>query len=202
MSSEFGNYIKNLRGKKSLRAAAKEMGISHTFLSTLEKGYDPRSKKEIKPTVDTIEKIANYYNVDSAILLEKAGYQSLVNKFEFRPLSDLNDMEIKELMVGIKTNLHEDLQKNRESIKKQLMTLSYSELNSTQINYLMKVISFLLEANKDDLIFMSSLYTQLERYKNSNDNEEDRKVLNEVIIDIQNELEIFLKNYFGLDKED
>lgn len=43
--NEFGEFLKKLRGKKSIREVAKDIGISHTYLSTLEKGFDPRTKK-------------------------------------------------------------------------------------------------------------------------------------------------------------
>ncbi|QTQ09332.1 helix-turn-helix transcriptional regulator [Macrococcoides canis] len=65
--------IFNHSGKKSIRESANEIGISHTYLSTLEKGIDPRSKNPIKPTLDVIEKISHAYNADSIELLEKAG---------------------------------------------------------------------------------------------------------------------------------
>ncbi|WP_328053918.1 hypothetical protein [Bacillus paramycoides] len=41
--ADLGLYLKKLRGKRSLRELAKATGISHTYLSTLEKGFDPRS---------------------------------------------------------------------------------------------------------------------------------------------------------------
>jgi HTH-type transcriptional regulator, competence development regulator len=74
--NELGNYIRDIRGKKSLREAAKEIGISHTYLDTIEKGYDKRSKKPIKPTVETLRLISNTYNVSFKDLMLKAGYIS------------------------------------------------------------------------------------------------------------------------------
>lgn len=44
--NELGKYLKELRGEKSLREAAKQIGISHTYLDTIEKGFDKRSKKQ------------------------------------------------------------------------------------------------------------------------------------------------------------
>ena len=42
----------------SLREFAKKLDISHTYLDSLEKGYDNRTKKPVRITVDTLSKIA------------------------------------------------------------------------------------------------------------------------------------------------
>ena len=62
-TNTFGKYIKQLRGDKSIRCAAKDIGISHTYLDTLEKGIDKRTNSVISPSVVTVNKVANYYNV-------------------------------------------------------------------------------------------------------------------------------------------
>lgn len=72
--NKLGDYLKELRGKKSLRDVQKATGISHTYLSTLEKGFDPRTKKERKPTVDILKKLADHYKIDYYKLLVMAGY--------------------------------------------------------------------------------------------------------------------------------
>lgn len=72
--NELGYYLKGLRGKKSLREVAEKCGISHTYLDTLEKGYDPRTKKERKPNPEVLEKLANYYSVDYEHLMYLAKY--------------------------------------------------------------------------------------------------------------------------------
>ncbi|HZG72782.1 MAG TPA: helix-turn-helix transcriptional regulator [Chondromyces sp.] len=69
----FGLYLRELRGKRSLRELAKATGISHTYLSTLEKGYDPRTNKPRKPSYDTIQKLAAALGVHPYEMLEKAG---------------------------------------------------------------------------------------------------------------------------------
>ena len=60
----FGNYIKQLRGETSTRQAAKDIGVSHTYLDSLEKGYDMRTNSKRSPSVVTVYKIAKYYNVE------------------------------------------------------------------------------------------------------------------------------------------
>ncbi|WP_145233008.1 helix-turn-helix transcriptional regulator [Staphylococcus arlettae] len=60
----FGEYIKQLRGDTSIRQAAKCIGVSHTYLDSLEKGYDMRTNSKRSPSVVTVNKIAQHYNVD------------------------------------------------------------------------------------------------------------------------------------------
>lgn len=60
----FGNYIKQLRGDTSIRQAAKDIGVSHTYLDSLEKGYDMRTNSKRSPSVLTVYKVTRYYNVD------------------------------------------------------------------------------------------------------------------------------------------
>lgn len=71
---DFGKYLKKLRGKDSIRETAKKVGISHTYLSTLEKGYDPRTNKERKPSIDILRKLSKFYDVNYLEMLTRAGY--------------------------------------------------------------------------------------------------------------------------------
>lgn len=82
----FGEVIKNLREEKglSIRKASEGIGISHTYLDSLEKGYDPRTKKKRKPTPEVIKKISDFYNLTYEDLMIAAGYME-------EPLS-INDM--------------------------------------------------------------------------------------------------------------
>src|SRR5699024_290823 len=87
--NELGDFLKELRGKKPIRQASEGIKISHTYLDSLEKGYDPRTKKERKPTPDVLRKISNYYNVPYVVLMTKAGY---VNEDGAVPLDSFTDM--------------------------------------------------------------------------------------------------------------
>lgn len=71
---ELRNLIKKLRGKESLRDAAKRIGLSHSYLSILEKGIDPRSNAPAKPSPDTLKLISEAYNYPYEKLLQLAGY--------------------------------------------------------------------------------------------------------------------------------
>ena len=59
MVNMLGNFLREKRGNTSLRDFAKKLDISHTYLDSLEKGYDNRSKKPLRITVDTLSKIAS-----------------------------------------------------------------------------------------------------------------------------------------------
>lgn len=69
-----GVLLKELRGKESLRDASKRIGISHTYLDTLEKGVDKRSGSFVKPTPETLKMIAEAYDYDYEELMVKTGY--------------------------------------------------------------------------------------------------------------------------------
>lgn len=75
--SDIGSFLRELRGKRSLRSVEEESGVSHTYLSSLEKGADPRTGKERKPSAETLKKLADVYNYSYIDLLAKAGYLNL-----------------------------------------------------------------------------------------------------------------------------
>ena len=57
----------------SLREFANKCGISHTHLDSIEKGYDPRTNKAVRVTVDTLKKIASAMNMSVNDLLIQSG---------------------------------------------------------------------------------------------------------------------------------
>lgn len=93
----------------SLRDAAKKIGISHSYLSTLEKGMDPRTNAPIRPTPETLHLISNAYNLNYEQLMALAGYlntdthqpepQNLSPQVETiaAHLEDLDDEQIQEV---------------------------------------------------------------------------------------------------------
>ncbi|MER2079364.1 helix-turn-helix domain-containing protein [Psychrobacillus psychrotolerans] len=125
--NEFGEYLKQLRGKRSLRELERITGLSHTYLSTLEKGYDPRSKKPRHPTPEVLKKISGSLDVEYDLLLEKAGY---IDKVE-------NTERLRELLIYLeeKTSLNEeykDANKIIKSMNKNFSTIEYNRLNLTR----------------------------------------------------------------------
>lgn len=59
----FGERIRAERLKRgwSLREAAANISISHTYLSAIEKGKDPRTGRPVTPSPDSLLKICNVY---------------------------------------------------------------------------------------------------------------------------------------------
>ncbi len=59
-----GDLIKEYRSinKLSLRDFAKQCGLSHTYISALEKNIDPRTGKPIAPTLDTVKYVSRGMN--------------------------------------------------------------------------------------------------------------------------------------------
>jgi transcriptional regulator with XRE-family HTH domain len=68
-----GDFLRKLRGKRSLRDIQEVSGVSYTYLRSIEKGVDPRSGNEISPTPDTLRKLAKAYNYPYLELAEMAG---------------------------------------------------------------------------------------------------------------------------------
>ncbi len=80
MNSTFGKYLKELRGDRSLREMERITGLSHTYLSTLEKGVDPRTDKERLPSLETLDTLSRTLKIDFAVLMEKVGFPQLQEK--------------------------------------------------------------------------------------------------------------------------
>ncbi|MCY9588648.1 XRE family transcriptional regulator [Paenibacillus chitinolyticus] len=71
---DFGKYLKQLRGNMTLREAADRSGLSHTYISFLEKGERPGTKKPIQASPEVLKKLAMAYNHPYEDLLQRAGY--------------------------------------------------------------------------------------------------------------------------------
>ncbi|MBP3301467.1 MAG: helix-turn-helix transcriptional regulator [Clostridia bacterium] len=61
----FGERIFNERVARgwSLRQAAARIGISHTYLSAIERESDPRTGNPVTPSPDSLLKICNAYGI-------------------------------------------------------------------------------------------------------------------------------------------
>lgn len=67
-----GDLIKDYRtnNKLSLRDFAQRCGLSHTYISALEKNIDPRTGKPIAPTLDTVKYISKGMNLSIEEILK------------------------------------------------------------------------------------------------------------------------------------
>lgn len=169
--NELGKYLKQLREekKKSIRKASEEIGISHTYLDSLEKGYDPRTNKERKPTPDILKKAAAYYDIPYITLLRIAGYfgenitmsaddwESLTTALTIEADDELSINKIDtEIDLGKVFTLDPDQRLTNEDSKKvvsimtKLAFLFYHGPEQWGIDPLMKEINEVLERfNKD-----------------------------------------------------
>lgn len=71
-----GELLKELRGNEALRDAAKRMDITYSYLAMRERGRDRRTGNPIKPTPETLQRIATAYKYDYLKLVEVAGFSN------------------------------------------------------------------------------------------------------------------------------
>ena len=122
--NKLAKFVREKRDGMSLRDFAKLCGdISHTQIDSIERGVDPRTGKPVKPTVETLAKIAKGTGVSIAYLATLANNedpdasyytdpetaalaQELKDNPEYRALLDatkgLKPESIKEIMAFIK----------------------------------------------------------------------------------------------------
>jgi transcriptional regulator with XRE-family HTH domain len=74
--SELGKLLRELRGKKPLRAVGEETGLSHSYIADIEKGFRRGSKTPINPSADTLKRLSKAYDYPYEELLKIAGYLS------------------------------------------------------------------------------------------------------------------------------
>lgn len=135
--NNFGNYLKGLRKSKSksIRKASEEIGISHTYLDSLEKGYDPRTKKERKPTPAVLGKVSKYYDVPYNKLLIMAGYfkgfgdLSTNESIDFIKddllLEDDNEINVTKLMIGVSAGKRLVLRQDEKLTHQESSVIAY-----------------------------------------------------------------------------
>ncbi len=60
--------------KMSLRDFAEKCNLSHSYVRNIKKGFDPRTGKQIRPTVETLEKLARGLDLTLNELLRQTGF--------------------------------------------------------------------------------------------------------------------------------
>lgn len=73
MSNDIGKIIEKRRKelKLSYRKLSELTGLSHSHISSIEKGIEPKTNKPVRPSLETIEKLAKGLNVSIEFLLGK-----------------------------------------------------------------------------------------------------------------------------------
>lgn len=192
--NEFGKKIRELRGKQSLRQASKGIGISHTYLDSLEKGFDPRTHKERKPTIEVIHKLSKYYNYDFFDLSRLAGV--------FVSMKDTPDEVKQEEIEKMKEKFREYLNDNENKIKQNFLDLISRKLSYKEVIFWNNIYNFYNhekdsddikiegEGDNDILILVASIFKYLLENKNSN----DKEIYKATVYDLSK----FLKAYFNI----
>lgn len=135
--SELAKLLVKLRGKESLRDVAERANISHSYLSNLEKGIDPRTKKPLYPSPDTLKQLANAYEYPYEKLLIAAGY------IEDKPIELTEVLETKELTLEGKPVDKEELRRALLSIGVAAHTkgeLQKGDIDESLLDDLLEVI--------------------------------------------------------------
>lgn len=110
--SDVGKVIKELRGKMSLREASEKIGISHTYLDTIEKGFDKRSGKQVNPSPDTLRMISEAYQYSYVKLLRLAGYIDEIDKSKEEDFGNfIKDPELRRWHKELPKSDEEDLRR-------------------------------------------------------------------------------------------
>ena len=78
MIDKLSNFVRQKRGDLSLREFAKLCGsISHTQIDSIERGVDPRTNKPVRPTIETLQKIAKGTGVKVSYLAALAANEDI-----------------------------------------------------------------------------------------------------------------------------
>lgn len=191
--NDFGKKIRELRGKESIRSASRNIGISHTYLDSLEKGIDPRTGKERKPTIEVIKKISKYYNYDLLELLNISGLLTSLSDFDNVP---------REIQKSVIANMIENTSsKFEEEVRTNYKYLFNRKLDFDEIQYLKHTFNFLIDEIKgsDKNGYYSTRFIvelgQIIQSIYQNKNSKNIKVYNNIL----NDFEKFLKKYINID---
>lgn len=96
-----GEYIRKYRGDLSLREFADKCGISHTHLDSIEKGFDPRTGKPVRVTVETLKKIAKTMGMTINDLLINSGDVKISDlQFDNAEIADITSDTIQIPVLG------------------------------------------------------------------------------------------------------
>ena len=78
-NNKLGVFLKKIAYDRqlSLRDFAKVLGISHAYINKLMAGVDPRSNKQISPSINVLLKIADALEIPRVEFLQQCGYLDL-----------------------------------------------------------------------------------------------------------------------------
>lgn len=144
MASALGNYLRSIRGTTTLREFAAKCGISHTHLDSIEKGIDPRTKKPVSISIETLKIIADGLGVDFVFLANLAADNnefSLLNRYIKNRISGKSYKEFSE-ETGIDFHIMELIEQGSAAIKEKYPGGSNrkTSLDASELNALAEVL--------------------------------------------------------------
>ena len=133
--------LKRKELKLSLRDASNLIGISHSYLSTLEKGVDPRTGAPINPTPETLRLLSGAYKIPYENLMKAAGYisESAYNQEDTIHKAIDGDPELLEF--------YEEM-KHRDNLK--LLFKQTKDMNDKDINQILRIIKAIEDEEDGD----------------------------------------------------
>lgn len=103
MTKYLGEIIKEYRKihRLSMDSFSEKSGLSKPYISMLEKNYNPKSKKKIIPTIDTISKCAKAMNMDFDELFNALGTQTISTSINHSINIHQNTMHNRTNVIGV-----------------------------------------------------------------------------------------------------
>jgi len=121
-----GELIREIRNSLnlSLRKFGDKCGLSHSYISKLEKGVDPKTGTPVSPSIDTIRQICTATNYPLEKFLYETGYITTPYDNESLQNIDRENEEAKRLinllLTGEESELLDDFSTLSDSSKKEL----------------------------------------------------------------------------------
>ena len=122
MVKTLGEIINEYRKthKMSMDSFANKSGISKPYISMLEKNYNPKSKKKIVPTIDTIAKCAKAMNMEFDDLFNALGTQKISTSHS--PLID--ETETLDNLANQLAAIHKEKETLQQQIDEQTLMIA------------------------------------------------------------------------------
>lgn len=163
-NNALGKAIRKARGDLSLRDYAKKIGISHTHLDSIEKGYDPRTGKPVTISLDTFVKLSDATGIPLEELLFMLKYNlNDLEAIEEKPATSRTPIE--SMLLRYFSNDASQFGKHLQAkIQEQVNSESNSSLLLEQMNELFNNVSKLSETEQK--AFCTGLVKGIERWEN------------------------------------
>ncbi|OAS17253.1 helix-turn-helix domain-containing protein [Paenibacillus oryzisoli] len=145
-SNNFGKFLETLRGKASLRKAANKSGLSHAYIRDLELGRNRTTNDVIKPSPETLRKLAQAYQYPYTDLLKKAGYLEETSTWSKPGQADLDTIWYVEF--GIQSIIYYSEEGMREEQVESLVAFTHFIETLTEHHFVKMDMHLFVNLNK------------------------------------------------------